>query len=222
MAKKLTREEVVALLKAVQETGPADLSGANLSGVDLSRLHFGGAKLAGADLRNADLRGADFYHPDLTGARFEGANFEGCTLFHLEFAEDQFAHGGRVGPNLRRLQEVAEQCKRLRTGAQVLHPGGPLSLEIDVRILAGNRHTGVNWTAPDGSGVSGQSASLVGGFIKLANGWGRGQLDLETVTVKATDCPCKGKELKGLVRAAWCEAFALEPPTTDAPGGPQR
>ena len=43
-----------------------------------------------------------------------------------------------------------------------------------------------------------------------------------TVTVKATDCPLKGKELRVLVRAGWCEAFALEPPTTDAPGGPQR
>jgi uncharacterized protein YjbI with pentapeptide repeats len=215
MAKKLTRKQVLARLADAVWPDPGDLSGANLSGVNLSRVQFGGAKLVKADLRNANLRQADFYNPDITGARFEGANFEGCTLFHLEFADDQFAHGGRVGRHLRRLQKLAGQCKRLRTEAEVRLRKESVSLEINSHITARSRYISVNWTFSRQS-VSGSSVSLIGAFIKAANAWGHGTLQPFQVSASATGCPLHRRELLELARAAWCEAFAAERPTGEA------
>ncbi len=78
---KLTREEVIARVKAGKS-----LAGKNLSGLDLSGVNLSGVNLSRADLRSADLLGTDLCRANLSGAyltmtNLSEAKLRGATLF---------------------------------------------------------------------------------------------------------------------------------------------
>ena len=69
MAKRMTRDDVLALVRGARGRGErANLRGADLRGADLRGADLRGADLGGADLRGADLRGANLWG----GFRFDG------------------------------------------------------------------------------------------------------------------------------------------------------
>ncbi|QEM69290.1 pentapeptide repeat-containing protein [Geobacter sp. FeAm09] len=73
--KRLSLEEVLALLKAGR-----DLSGRNLSGMNLTGVNLGKCNLKGADLSNANLERADLGEADLERANLAGANLRMVSL----------------------------------------------------------------------------------------------------------------------------------------------
>jgi len=82
------------------------------------------------------------------------------------------------------------------------------TVEVDIASQKDSRgcFVPVNWQSGANS-VCGIEATLWQAFLKVANVWGLGQLDVDSITVSGTAGPMKGKELKLLARAAWCKAF---------------
>lgn len=185
-----------------------DLTGADLRGAILFKGYLNDARLVGADLRGADLRVRNAGGVDLKGARIEGANFEGLCMVGMRFRQTQFAHGGRVGPNVRRLEKVARAATRFKTEAGVGLDSRTVGVSIVCRPVAG--YPLAFWTDTRGS-YGAPPGSLLQGMIWLANGWGRGKLRPDSVTVRHVGSPLRGESLKALARAAWCEVFGVEP-----------
>ncbi|MBM4373816.1 MAG: pentapeptide repeat-containing protein [Deltaproteobacteria bacterium] len=75
---KLTRDDVLARVKAGES-----LSGADLRGLDLSRAALQSAKLDGANLDGANLDGADLCDADLADATLRNASAEGARFDHV-------------------------------------------------------------------------------------------------------------------------------------------
>jgi Pentapeptide repeats (8 copies) len=73
--KRLSIEEVMALLRANR-----DLSGKNLSGVNLVGANLSKCNLKGVDLSNANLERADLSESDLERANLSGANLRMVSL----------------------------------------------------------------------------------------------------------------------------------------------
>ena len=81
----MTRDEIIAAVKAGKSLygaglRGADLRGADLHGADLYLTNLQGAYLQGADLQGADLEGADLQGADLQGADLRWANLQGAYL----------------------------------------------------------------------------------------------------------------------------------------------
>ena len=74
----MTRDEILAAVKAGADLRGADLHGADLRGADLRGADLSGADLYGADLYSANLRGADLSGADLHGADLYGADLRGA------------------------------------------------------------------------------------------------------------------------------------------------
>ena len=96
----MTRDEILAAVKAGKSLANADLEGANLEGAYLREAYLQGADLRGADLtevdlreavlRGADLREADLQGADLTGTRLRGAYLLGDSQWgQAKFTDDQ-------------------------------------------------------------------------------------------------------------------------------------
>lgn len=73
--KRLSSEEVLALLKTSR-----DLSGKNLSGINLVGANLSKCNLKGADLSNANLERADLGESDLERANLDGTNLKMASL----------------------------------------------------------------------------------------------------------------------------------------------
>src|SRR5262249_9075232 len=117
-------------------TGAA-LAGARLKGADLTKAKLARADLRGADLREANLAGASLVGARVDGADFTGANLNGTSLRGLDRTKAKGLEAARpvmkAGPHLRRLEEVARQCRRLETFAALDLTDGPVKLRIIVR-----------------------------------------------------------------------------------------
>lgn len=186
-----------------------DLTGANLAYAHLVRADFGDAKLVDTNLCGADLRGAHFHHPDLRGARVGGANFEGAELVFLEFGEDQFVRGGRVGPNARELDRLAREAASLSTTALLRLGQTPVKASITAQ-QKGRTLSAYCLSPRKGESIGG--SSLLAALIKIANGWAQAHLDF-SVRARGTGCRVTGKALTDLARAAWCEVFGVAVPS---------
>jgi hypothetical protein len=85
--KRLTREDVLRLIKKNDGPELLDLRGADLREVDLSGLDLHGANLISANLQGArlfqaNLQGASLLGADLQAAEVSLANLQGATLYH--------------------------------------------------------------------------------------------------------------------------------------------
>jgi len=113
------------LIKAIQENGSGDFTGAYIKGADLKGIHLerikfntanlinvnlSGAKLKNADLRHAsltwanlkgaDLEGADLKNANLTEANLEGANLKNAKLKEVNFEGANLTEASLKGVNL--------------------------------------------------------------------------------------------------------------------------
>ena len=203
-----------------------DLSGADLHGLSLRELYFGSAKLRGADLsqadlhgawfRGTDLSGADLRQADLTGANFEaaklgrarveGAAFELAKFWQTEFTRKQWAHGGRLGPAVLHLEGADSRMESLEISGQI--EWGRQEIKFTLRSQRPPYNCSIVWSTT-GHFRQGYAKSLVGGFLILANTWGRGRPRLDTLTIKRKGGTLKGRALPEAVRAAVREVFGL-------------
>lgn len=220
-------------LRHVDFTG-ADLSGAHLSKCDFTGVKLTGAKLVGADLTDAvlaeadlskaDLTDAVLVNADLTGATIDGARFTGATLTGLQYGNtdparatgldlSQAVIGGKIGPNIRQLEDVAGQSQRLQTQAIITLRGKSIALG-----LTSHRNSRLVGTVMSDQtcSLNGFSQSLSSGMIEVTKKFNLGQLRLDTVTVKCSKGPMKSGDLQELAVRAWCEAIGVEPPSLEA------
>jgi uncharacterized protein YjbI with pentapeptide repeats len=214
----------------------ADLSAALLSKCDFTGATFVGAKLAcadltdavltGADLRRADLTDALLVGADLTGAMIDGANFTGATLTGIRLGgldptkargldPAAAAVGGKVGPNLRALEDVARQSRRLQTRAVIELPGQTVTVEITSYHRSSWLTT---FTQHPTMGRHSYAKTLSAGMIDLTRKFSNGKLRFDAITVKSSKCPVKPTELRSLAFRAWAEAMGVDPPSDEAVG----
>jgi len=208
-------------LPAVNLSG-ADLSGADLSGAMLTKVNLATANLTKANLAKANLGGADLTDATLDGADFTGANLAGARVNGrghagvIGLAEALASVGGEVGPRLRELQTIAKAAASIRTKVEFSLPeGGVATVDIDSKT-GGWRHTRVQ-TRYRQRGEYGYAESLVAALQDTANRWGKGTLNIDSITARSSKSPVGGKELRHLVVQAWCEVCGVEPPAGPEP-----
>jgi uncharacterized protein YjbI with pentapeptide repeats len=212
----------------------ANLSGATLSKCDFTGATLAGAKLVGADLTDAVLAGADLtkanltdavlVNADLTGATIDGANFTGTTLTGVRLGSLDpsrakgldpagAAVGGKVGPNIRELEKVARNSRRLETTAIIDLP----KESVTVSLTSHQNGRWIGTLIQDANcGYHDYTNSFRDGMIDVTKKLVRGNLRLDAITVKCSKGPMKAKELKELAVRAWCEAMGVEPPSAEA------
>lgn len=94
--KKLTKSDIVALLKEAQERNlVVDLTGAMLHGMDLSGLNFARGNLSNADMSGSNLSKSNFFNSNLTNVNFKGAN-----LTDADFSFANLTNTKREGANM--------------------------------------------------------------------------------------------------------------------------
>jgi uncharacterized protein YjbI with pentapeptide repeats len=196
----------------------AKLTGASLVKANLTDADLKGADLRGAALREAVLVGADLRGALIDGADFTGANVSGARLDGLDPSEARgldparAAGGGKVGPNIRKLEKIAGKSKHFQTGALIELKEG--TVELRVRVRGKHRWISTEEKLPHLTSLNG-SHTLRTALIDLARKWTGGTLRLDAVTAKASNCPLKPPELLHLATAAWCEAVGAPPPTPE-------
>ncbi|GFE60157.1 pentapeptide repeat-containing protein [Geobacter sp. AOG2] len=105
--KRLSLEEVLALVKANRDLSGKNLSGMSLVGVNLSKCNLKGADLSNANLERADLGEADLERANLAGANLKmvslklsglaGANLENATLDGAIWQDGRICGKGSLG-----------------------------------------------------------------------------------------------------------------------------
>lgn len=202
------------------ELESAVIEGCNLQGADLSGADCRGASFKDCDLRKAKLVGAELAAADFTGARLDGADFRDASVGSAKLDEraakkaknlnlDSTVAPGKVGPKLKELKSVVDQAKQVDVTLTVSTTTG----EQEIGFLTyGSGHSYArpeihlaSWT---------RQPSFTKLLLELASQY-RGEPMFDTLKVSGTKSPVKGRELKQLVQAAWCEAFGIEEPSDE-------
>jgi uncharacterized protein YjbI with pentapeptide repeats len=117
-----------------------------------------------------------------------------------------------VGPALKQLRAIVRRPGHFQTLLKVSLPDGEAELEVDALKDGGY---GV-LRRPNGKGNSIViTASIAEAFLKLAGQVSGGIPEIDLIRI-STALATPRKELKQLVRAAWCEAFGIEVPSDDS------
>lgn len=105
--KRLSSEEVMALLRTSRDLSGRNLSGLKLVGVNLSKCNLKGADLSNADLERADLEEANLERANLAGANLRmvslrlsgmlGANLENAILDGAIWQDGRICAKGSAG-----------------------------------------------------------------------------------------------------------------------------
>jgi len=116
-------------------------------------------------------------------------------------------------PNIQRLAEALQQMEQAEFTIAIDLPDKSFEL-----TLCRSRYNSHHITIRHGHGkkVEGYDSApnLETAMIEKTRCWSSGKIRPETVQVR-TGKVARNKELKPLVRAAWCEAFGIEPPTAE-------
>jgi uncharacterized protein YjbI with pentapeptide repeats len=199
-----------------------DLTGSTFRGTNLSRATLCRAKLVNADLSGANLTGANLAGADLTEAAVEGANFEGANLYaaHLDALGPGRPLGlvppppvprERIGPNMRRLEEVWKETGRLDTSLHI-DPDGRGADFVELRIQGWGRSVrGIS--SKTGGAYLCQADTPCEAMLELAQPWPDADLYLETLRVRCGSVRERPRGLPELALAAWHEAFARPLPS---------
>jgi uncharacterized protein YjbI with pentapeptide repeats len=200
-----------------------DLTGAKLAGARLAGADLTDAMLVGADLRKAVLTDAVLVNADLTNALIEGADFTGANLAGVNLGGIDPSQaiglvvpsgpGGQIGPNIRELEKVAHQSRRLETGAVIDLKDGRVEVMLTYHGKSGWITTHLK--APSG-GITSGAQTLSAGMIDLTRKWTHGTLCLESITAKVSKGPLRSRDLLPLAVAAWCEACGTPVPAAPA------
>jgi len=105
--KRLSMDEVMALLKTSKNLSGKNLSGINLMGVNLSKCNLKGVDLSNANLERADLGESDLERANLAGANLKmvslklsaltGANLENAILDGAIWQDGRICGKGSLG-----------------------------------------------------------------------------------------------------------------------------
>jgi len=194
----------------------ADLTGANLQRASLRQADLAGAKLPRADLTGADLRETVLLDADLSdavidGANFTGANLAGANLTGLDPARAKgldparTTSAGKIGPNLRELEQAGKAGNRLFTSASLRLPDGT-KVNLWLQYNRNGRYLHA-WSRSDTGNYRSTAQTLQAAMVDLPRRWPEGDLDQNSVEVKGSKTTVTGKALQRLALAAWCEGL---------------
>ena len=220
----------------------SDFSGANLLKVSLKsikcgsavvfrRAKFTAANLQRANLKGADCTGADFSgalltQADFSGAKIEGANFKDAQLVGASFDQTNVTKAKNLNPPTLTTVKVGAACRAIATAfkeAEEMEISATVkTLEGEVDIHFGATYRGQVRTKftlrrkgqPDLSDEN-ETKSLSTALKKQGEWWGQGELQFETIGVKSSKSPLKGKPLQEAVAAALAEVFNAAVPSQD-------
>lgn len=184
---------------------------AKLTGVNLEEADFAESDLSMADFTNANLKLAKFPGATVDGADFTGATMTGADVSQADFSNAkgfdlaQVQPKGCPGPAVREFLKIAAQAERVSTSLAVTHGTQAVVLTID--------HC-PNWNhCRDSAGNRYHHGFPIHLWSILATKWHGAVPDLASITVRASKAPLANKALKQLAIDAWCEIFAVEPPS---------
>lgn len=198
------------------------LADANLNAADLANAKLVKADLSHADLRNANLASADLSDAIVDGADFTGANVTGAILDGVDVAratglDPARSVGGGIGPNVLELERVSQKAGRLELSAAIDTPDHK-RVRLTIHTSASRHGSTCHGYQHDDDGTRYggnwvQANNLSGCMASMGAKWGHGELHIDTVKASSSKSPVKGKTLRDLTIAAWCEAFGVDIPT---------
>ena len=210
-----------AILKNSDLSG-ADLTGAVLNQADLSECNLSNANLTKASLRNvrlsnANLSRAKFDGADMTGAGVVGAKLTAAQIKAAKGLKTDDTKSGKAGKNIRQLQKVAKDSKKLTVTLRVEQNKSDYVI-CSVRSWASSWGKGTDsyeniCTKNSSLSQPGPGNTIATCMIGLANRWSSGTPRFDLIEVSGTKLGMKKKELTALAVAAWCEAFGVDVPT---------
>lgn len=216
----------------------ADLSNAKLNDVKCKgSTSFAGAKLVNIDGRNLAAAGVDFSKADLTGAvlvgadlsqaKFAGANFSGALLFGANLKDADLAKAKNLNLPPQTKAKAGQACQDIDAAGKA---SDRVTIEANVAVHEGNvfiqacgsRHPGhvtglYRFRSAADAKVEQwfRAPSLIDALEQLAQIWGHGQLQFDTIKVSTQKGALKGKGLTDLATRALAEVFAATPPSDD-------
>src|SRR5690348_5879444 len=123
-------------------------------------------------------------------------------------AAQQQSTGGAIGPNMHKLAKTAQSSRSLETSVDLNVGGERVTLAMLARHYPSSYCVGgcrLHYREYRTHCASVAAPTFEQGMLNLAQQWPGGQLQLDTVAVRAGKCPLKRAELLELVTAAWCE-----------------
>jgi uncharacterized protein YjbI with pentapeptide repeats len=144
---KLSREQILQIIKSTPEDEIPNFYGVDLSGVNLNEINFIGADLTGANLKGAHLTRTNFASANLTGANLEWANLEWANL---------------TGANLRGADLTGADLTRANLTGVYLTGVYLTRADLTGANLTGANLTGVYLTRANLAGANLRGADLTG------------------------------------------------------------
>jgi hypothetical protein len=122
---------------------------------------------------------------------------------------------GGVGPNVRELERVGKQSRRLEVGIAADVKGEKVELKI---TFYGNRQWVATFVGTPQVRTHNCARSLSAGMLDLARQCAHGVPRPDSVKATLSKGPVRGQQLKRLALAAWYEAFGLPVPSGEGLG----
>jgi hypothetical protein len=126
--------------------------------------------------------------------------------------------GRRVGPAMQELAQLAQAAARLETSVDLDLEDGHVTLTV-----VGWRHSGGYSIAANACHCRERhthssnlpTTTFEQAMVDLVNQWFTGRLKPDSIRASGSKCRLRGRALRELATAAWCEAFGLRPPSAD-------
>lgn len=175
---EMTRDEVVAAVKAASPGNPVDLSRRKLNGLDLRGIDFSGAILRAARMNGVNLAGAMLDGAVLSQAWMLGADLSGASLKEAVMFQTQLGKANLAGADLTRARAAADFTKADLTGAKFIE--ADLSADMKNQSMGlmrgvltnaeadGADFTGANMMRAELEFASLKGASLAGADLSMA------------------------------------------------------
>ncbi|MCA9110357.1 MAG: pentapeptide repeat-containing protein, partial [Planctomycetaceae bacterium] len=198
-----------------------DLTGANLVFTELCHVNLTSANLTRTDLRDANLVDAVLSGATIDGANFKNAQVAGVDLSTLDTAKakglDEAAANvqiGQAGAKVQELEQAAQVASHLTSSIVIT------TQKEELTAIVGTYGSGslvFYWVRAhqDLPRLHSNARTLEQAMTDIARHFSRGELQVDSVTAKGIKAPLKGKQLKMLCLAAWCEVFGREMPTDE-------
>jgi uncharacterized protein YjbI with pentapeptide repeats len=191
---------------------------------DLNGVLFNEADLRKADLRNAKLSSADFTDAIVDGSDFTGARLISAKLQTIDASKvkgmdiDYWESKQLIGPAVKKLLQTIKKAGRLFSAVKIETDDGVVEVSLDCYGNSWGNITTIHHTKRQSKPR--RYFDYLHAKTTLESLWrtevGRfsdGKLDLDSIECKSSKSALKGKALREIVLAAWCEAFDVEVPS---------
>jgi uncharacterized protein YjbI with pentapeptide repeats len=182
---------------------------------DLRKADLSNASLVGANLAEADLTGARLDGADVTDANLRGAKINASVLKELKGFSANSANLGVVGPSLVELDSVFKKAKQVVISFRVGRDSNDAGHELQITAYSNFAYLYLPDLSDKISPEPMGSVPFSQEILQAGRVFGHLPVRFETLSIKSTGAPTKGKALRDLVVQGIAEAFAQPAPSEE-------